>query len=146
MYLYGEARLDGERQEGSLSLLSDSMVAVTVPFLPTVTPLMVPLSEEEVFIESEGRHNCRCGDDVSTSVPKRPRFLVFLRRLGRLGREESAMFGAVAVNPTCAPTFVLTPCSVVVCVPTAPQSAYPPASSSLRSLISDASFINDLSV
>ena len=72
MYLYGEARLDGERQEGSLSLLSDSMVAVTVPFLPTVTPLMVPLSEEEVFIESEGLRNCHCGNDISNSETKWP--------------------------------------------------------------------------
>ena len=120
MYRDGEAHLAGEWQEGGLSLLSEGVVAVAVPSFPAVTPLMVPLSEEEIFIESEGRCNCPYGDDVSTSVPKRPRLLVFLRRLGLLGREESAMFCAVAVNPTRAPAFVSTPCSVVVCVTAAP--------------------------
>ena len=110
----------GERREGGLSLLSDGVVAVAVPSLPAITPSIVPLLEEAVFLESEGRRNCRDGDDVSTSVPKRPRLLVFLRRLGLLGREESAMFCAVAVNPTRAPAFVSTPCSVVVCVTAAP--------------------------
>ena len=116
----------GKRQEGGLSLLSDGVVAIAVPSLPAVTPLMMPLSEEEVFIESEGRRNCRCGDDISTSMPKQPQMLVFLRRLRRLGHEEISMFGAVAVNPTRAPAFELTPCSAVVCVQAALQSAHPP--------------------
>ena len=144
MYQDGEAHLADERQESGLSLLLDGVVAVAVPSLPAVTPLVVPLPEEEVFIESEGLRNYHCSDDVSTSAPKRLWPLVFLWRLGRLVREESAMFGAV--NPTRAPAFVSTPCSVVVCFPAAPQSSYPPPSSSLRSLISDASFLNDLSV
>ena len=53
----GEARLAGERREGGLSSLSDGVVAVEVPSLPSDTPLMVHLSEEEVFIESEGFWN-----------------------------------------------------------------------------------------
>ena len=43
-----------KRRDGSLYLLLDSVVAVAVPSLPVVTPLMVPLSEEEVFLDSEG--------------------------------------------------------------------------------------------
>ena len=36
----------GERREGGLSSLSDGVVAVEVPSLPSDTPLMVHLSEE----------------------------------------------------------------------------------------------------
>ena len=52
MYQDGEARLAEKWREGGLSLLSDGMVAVTVPYLHAITPLMVPLSEEEVLIDS----------------------------------------------------------------------------------------------
>ena len=62
----------GKRREGGLSLLLDNGVAVAVLSLPVFMPLMVPLSEEEVFLESEGRRNFRCGGDISTSVPKLP--------------------------------------------------------------------------
>ena len=86
MYRDGEANLDFERREVCLSLLSDDVVAAEVPSLTAIMMLMVPLSEKEVFLESEGRRNCRCGYDVSTFVPKRPGLLVLLRRLGHLSR------------------------------------------------------------
>ena len=72
MYRYGEACLVGKRREGGLSLLLDNVVAVAVLSLPVFMPLMVPLSEEGVFLESEGRRNFRRGGDISTSVPKLP--------------------------------------------------------------------------
>ena len=106
--------------------MSDGVVSVAAPSLPVVTPSVVPPSEEEGFIESEGRRNCRCRDDVSTSMPNRPRLLVFFRKLSRLVREESAMFGGISTNLTRAPAFISTPCSVVVCVPAAAKSAHPP--------------------
>ena len=77
--------MDGERREGGLSLLSNDVVIAAVTFFTLVTPLMVTLSEKDVFLESEGSRKFCCGDDVSTSVSKRPQFLVFLWRLGRLG-------------------------------------------------------------
>ena len=43
MYQYLEACLDGERKEGVISLLLESVVAVAVPSLAFVTPLMVTL-------------------------------------------------------------------------------------------------------
>ena len=55
MYQYGEDRLAGERREVGLSLLSIAVVAIAVPSLPAITLLIAPLSEEEVFLESEGR-------------------------------------------------------------------------------------------
>ena len=72
MYQDGEAHLADERQESGLSLLLDGAVAVAVPSLPAVTPLVVPLPEEEVFIESEGLRNCHCGNDISNSETKWP--------------------------------------------------------------------------
>ena len=73
-----EARFSGKRRKGGLSLLSDPVISITVPSLPVITPVMVPLSEEEFFFESEGHWNCHCGDDVSTYVPKRLWLMVLL--------------------------------------------------------------------
>ena len=87
MYQDVEACLAGERWKGGLSLLLEGVFAIAVPSLPTVTPLMVPLSKEEVFLKSEGFQNCRCGDDISTSIPKLLRFLVLLQIPGLLGFE-----------------------------------------------------------
>ena len=87
IYRDEEAHLAGEQWEGGLSLLSDGVIAAVVPSLPTVTPLMVTLSKEEVFLKSEGFQNCRCGDDISTSIPKLLRFLVLLQIPGLLGFE-----------------------------------------------------------
>ena len=47
-----EARLSGKRRKGGLSLLSDPVISITVPSLPVIMPVMVPLSEEEVLIDS----------------------------------------------------------------------------------------------
>ena len=86
MYQYGEARFAGKQREGGLFILLDGVISVAVPSLPAVALLLVTLSEEEVFIKSEGLSKCRCCNDVSTSVPKRPRLMVFLWSLGRLDR------------------------------------------------------------
>ena len=60
-------------------MLSDGVVTIPVPSLPTITPLMVPLSEEEVFIESEVFWNCHYRNDVPTSVKKQRWLMVFLQ-------------------------------------------------------------------
>ena len=86
MYQDGEANLAVKLREVSLSLLIDGMVDNAVPSSPVITPLVASLSEWEVFVESEGRRNCRSGNYMSTFVPKRPGLLVILQRLGRLVR------------------------------------------------------------